>query len=103
MYIVHVFINVKENSIEAFKKATAENAANSIKEEGVARFDVLQQVGKPAGFVLAEAYFTPEDQLKHRETEHFKKWKADTADMIAEPYTFIKYNSVCPEDSLWKR
>lgn len=101
MHIVHVFISVKANFIEAFKEATAENAGNSLLEKGVAGFDVLQQQDDPTRFLLAEAYFSEEDQLKHRETGHFKKWKSITAEMIAEPYTFLKFNNVYPEDAKW--
>ena len=43
MFIVHVFVHVKPDRIEAFKAATLDNAHNSIQEPGVARFDVIQQ------------------------------------------------------------
>lgn len=101
MHIVHVSILVKKECIEEFKKATMENAKNSMLEAGVARFDVLQQQEEPERFLLAEAYHATEDQLKHRETEHFKKWKSSTAAMLAEPYTFVKYSNVSPEDEGW--
>jgi (4S)-4-hydroxy-5-phosphonooxypentane-2,3-dione isomerase len=42
MFIVHVFVRVKENQIEAFKTASLENAQKSIQEPGIARFDVIQ-------------------------------------------------------------
>lgn len=101
MHIVHVSIKVKKEYIEAFKQASMENSRCSLLETGVARFDVLQQQEEPARFLLAEAYYTAEDQLKHRETEHFKKWKASTAEMLEEAYTFIKYSNVSPEDKGW--
>ncbi|HEX2925173.1 MAG TPA: antibiotic biosynthesis monooxygenase [Ruminiclostridium sp.] len=102
MYIVHVSIKVKKEFIEDFRKASIENARNSIKEPGVARFDVLWQQEDPTMFLLAEAYFTPEDQLRHRDTEHFKKWKLDISDMLEEPYTFIKYSNAYPDDLVWQ-
>ena len=40
MFIVHVFVHAKTDQIEAFKAASLENARNSIREPGVARFDV---------------------------------------------------------------
>ena len=43
MYIVHVHVHVKAELIEAFKKATIENASNSVEEAGIARFDVIQR------------------------------------------------------------
>ena len=48
MLIVHVFVHVKEDRIEDFKRATLENARNSINEPGIARFDVVQKKDDPA-------------------------------------------------------
>jgi Uncharacterized conserved protein len=101
MYIVHVSIRVKKEFIEEFSKATTENARNSLNEPGVARFDVLQQQENPTKFLLAEAYYTQEDQLRHRETEHFRKWKLAIEDMLEEPYTFVKYGNVFPDETKW--
>jgi quinol monooxygenase YgiN len=52
MFIVHVFVHVKEDKVEGFKAASIENAKNSINEPGVARFDVVQQQDDPTRFVL---------------------------------------------------
>ena len=46
MLVVHVFVHVKEDAVEAFKAATVENARNSVQEPGIARFDVVQQQGE---------------------------------------------------------
>ncbi len=94
MYIVHVSIKVKNECIEEFRQATIENAKNSLSEDGIARFDVLQEQEDPSRFLLEEVYYTTEDQLKHRETEHYKKWRAAIDDLLAQPYTFVKYNGV---------
>ena len=94
MHIVHVYLQVKKEFIEAFKQASLENAQNSIMEEGVHRFDVVVQQDDPTGFALLEEYYTREDQMKHRETEHYKKWKAETADMIEGEYSRMLYHSV---------
>ena len=68
MLVVHVFVHVKADQIEAFKQATVENATNSIKEPGIARFDVVQQNDDPTRFVLIEVYRTNDDPAKHKET-----------------------------------
>ena len=52
MLVVHVQIRVKPECVEAFKQATLANARESLKEVGVARFDVVQQQDDPARFVL---------------------------------------------------
>jgi len=97
MKIVHVFISVKEEYLLLFKEATIENARNSLEEPGVVRFEILQQQNEPTEFVLEEIYISSDDQLKHRETEHFKKWKETTTKMIAKAYTFKNYDNIWPE------
>ena len=101
MFIVHVFVRVKEDRIETFKQATIENARNSVKEPGLARFDVAQQQDDPTRFILVEVYRTPEDPAKHKETEHYKKWRDTVADMMAEPRTSIKLTNVFPNENGW--
>jgi autoinducer 2-degrading protein len=101
MYIVHVFVHVKANRIEAFIDASLENARNSIQEPGVARFDVCQQQDDPAHFVLVEVYRTPEDPARHKETAHYQKWRDTVADMMAEPRSSIKYQNCFPDDQGW--
>ena len=93
MLIVHVFANVKPEHIEAFKAATLENARHSIKEPGIARFDVIQQQDDPARFVLVEVYRTADDPAEHKKTAHYQKWRDTVADMIAGPRSNIKYNT----------
>jgi quinol monooxygenase YgiN len=97
MHIVHVHVHVKLESIEAFKQATIENAQGSVQEPGVARFDVVQHAEDPTRFILIEHYKTPEDQLKHRETAHYLKWRDSVADMMAEPRVVVKVVGIYPE------
>lgn len=54
MLIVLVHVQVKSESVEAFKAASLENARNSVQEPGIARFDVIQQNDDPTRFVLVE-------------------------------------------------
>jgi autoinducer 2-degrading protein len=58
MFIVCVHVHVKPDCIEAFKEASLANARNSVKEPGIARFDVLQQQDDRTRFVLVEVYRT---------------------------------------------
>jgi (4S)-4-hydroxy-5-phosphonooxypentane-2,3-dione isomerase len=94
MMIIHVHIHVKTENVEAFKQATLENARNSVKEPGCARFEVMQQADDPTRFVLVEAYRPPEAQASHRETAHYLKWRDTVASMMAEPRTSVKYSEV---------
>ncbi len=98
MYIVQVNVIVEEDSIQAFKSATLENAKNSVKEPGVARFDVIQQTDDPTRFVLIEVYKSEEAAVEHKNTEHYAIWKSTVEDMMAEPRYSIKYRNVFPSD-----
>ncbi|MCI0394069.1 MAG: antibiotic biosynthesis monooxygenase [Chloroflexi bacterium] len=101
MFIVHVFVHVKAEQVEAFKAATIENARNSVQEPGIARFDVIQQQDDPTRFVLVEVYRTAEDPAQHKETAHYARWRDAVAEMIAEPRTSLKYNNVFPGEDGW--
>ena len=101
MLVVHVFVHVKPDQVEAFETATLENARNSVREPGVARFDVIRQQNNPASFVLVEVYRTSEDPGRHKETAHYQKWRDTVADMMAEPRTSIKYTNVFPDEHGW--
>jgi quinol monooxygenase YgiN len=94
MLTVHVFVHINESQIEQFKSASIENAQHSIQEPGVARFNVLQQKDEPERFLLVEVYRTEEDPARHKETEHYKKWRDTVAQMMAEPRKSIKYEDV---------
>lgn len=101
MYIVHVYIHVKSEQVEDFKKVTIENAQNSIREPGIARFDVIQQTDDPTRFVLLEVYRTPDDPAKHKETAHYNHWRQIAEPMMAEPRTRVIYNNIYPTDAGW--
>lgn len=101
MFIVHVNVHVKPGLVEDFRRATIENARNSVNEPGVARFDVLQQQDDPARFVLVEVYRTPQDPARHKETEHYRTWRDTVEEMMAGPRVSIKYDNVFPEDPGW--
>ena len=102
MFIVHVFVHVKADQIDAFKAATIENASNSINESGIARFDVIQQQDDPARFVLVEVYFAPDDANRHKETAHYLKWRDTVADLMAEPRSSIKFTNIFPDEKGWE-
>jgi autoinducer 2-degrading protein len=98
MFIVHVFVHVKPDRIEEFKKATLENARNSVLEPGIARFDVVQHLEDPARFILVEVYRTPEDPARHKETAHYQTWRDTVEDMMAESRTSIKLANLFPDE-----
>ena len=101
MFVVHVDVHVKPESVEAFVEATLENARNSVQEPGIARFDVVQQLDDPTRFVLVEVYRTADDPAKHKETAHYQTWRATVADMMAEQRSSVKYANVYPDETGW--
>ena len=102
MFIVHVFVHVKDDQVDAFKAATIENARASIAEEpGFARFDIIQQRDDARCFVLVEVYRTEDDPARHKDTAHYQKWRDTVADMMAEPRRSVKYENVFPDEQGW--
>ena len=69
------------------------NAHKSCKEHGIARFDVIQQVDDPCKFVLVEVYKNEQAPAAHKETDHYKVWREEVAEMMEIPRKAIKYNN----------
>ena len=101
MYIVHVFIHVRSDKLQEFRQATEANAAGSIQEPGIARFDFLQQAEDPTRFLLVEVYRTQADAGKHKETPHYNRWRETVEPLLAEPRTRIVYENIVPNDAGW--
>ncbi len=101
MYIVCVYIQVRPEFIDEFRVATELNARQSIKEPGIARFDVLQQQDDPTKFMLIEVYRTEKDPAKHKQTSHYAIWRDCVEKMMAEPRSSIKYINIHPGEAGW--
>jgi len=102
MYIVHVFVHIKPEFIEAFKTASLDNASNSVKEPGVARFDVVQQQDDPTRFVLLEVYRDADQApAAHKQTAHYARWRDTVEEMMAEQRYAIKFDNIFPTDPGW--
>ena len=98
MIIVHVHVRVNPDAIEQFQRATVENATESIREPGIARFDVLQDSADPSRFLLIEVYRYAEAPAEHKATRHYQTWRDAVTDMMAEPRTSVKYQSIFPNE-----
>jgi quinol monooxygenase YgiN len=101
MLIVHVHVRVKPEFLDAFRQATLENARQSIKEPGIARFDVLLHADDPTRFVLVEVYRTAEAPALHKETAHYQAWRDAVAPMMAEARSSLKFSNLFPDDAGW--
>jgi quinol monooxygenase YgiN len=101
MLVVHVHVHVKPESVVEFRQATIENARSSVREAGIARFDVVEQLDDATRFVLIEVYRSPEAVAAHRATAHYAKWRDTVEPMMAEPRQRAQYNALFPDPEGW--
>ena len=101
MLVVHVHIRVKPEHLESFLDETRRNAAASLQEPGVRRFDVLQDEAEGTHVVLAEVYVDQAAADAHKQTAHYARWQDAVAEMMAEPRTRTRYLSVFPGEGGW--
>lgn len=101
MLIVHVHVQVKPEHVAAFLEATLANARASVREPGLARFDVVQQADDPTRFVLVEVYRHADAPARHKETPHYAAWRDAVAPMMAAPRTSAKFTNRFPDDAGW--
>jgi len=102
MLVVHVHARVRPDAVEAFRKATLDNAAASLEEPGVVRFDVVQALDDPTRFLLVEVYRDEQAPARHKETAHYATWRDTVAPLMAEPRTSEKYGAVFPDEARWE-
>ena len=96
MYVTVVYVQVKQQHIDDFIKATQKNHMASVQEPGNCRFDVLQDGEDPCKFVLYEAYATAGDAAAHKNTQHYLTWRETVADMMAQSRKGIRYDGLFP-------
>lgn len=102
MLIVIVEVHVVEDGIEAFERATLENARASLREPGIARFDVIRQIDDPSRFVLVEVYRDEAAPARHKETAHYLAWRDAVAPLMKSPRTSRRFTSLAPPDTGWE-
>lgn len=103
MFIVHVDVNVVADHVEEFLDATRANAAASLTEPGVLRFDVVQDLSDPAHIVLVEVYRDEAAAAAHKDTQHYATWRDAVADWMAQPRSSVKFAAVAPvEPNRWE-
>jgi autoinducer 2-degrading protein len=96
MLTILVYAHVKPEYVDTFRAACRENASHSVREPGVARFDVLQEEGDPTRFLLIEVYRDPTAPAAHKGTVHYLRWKDAVAGMMAEPRSSVRYDWIQP-------
>jgi autoinducer 2-degrading protein len=96
--IVHVDIQVLPEALERFRAATLANAASSLQEPGVLRFDVVADADDPAHVVLVEVYRDEQAAAAHKETAHYATWRDAVEAMMARPRSRVRYEALFPPD-----
>jgi quinol monooxygenase YgiN len=84
MFVNAVDLDIVPAERENYLAAIKENGAAAAREPGCRRFDILNLASDPNHFLLYEVYDNEAAFKAHRETEHFKKYAAATAKMVAK-------------------
>jgi (4S)-4-hydroxy-5-phosphonooxypentane-2,3-dione isomerase len=101
LLIVHVDVAVAPDSVDAFLRATADNAAASRNEPGVVRFDVISDRADPSHVVLVEIYRDEDAAAAHKQTPHYRTWRDTVAPMMARPRSATRFVNCSPGDHGW--
>lgn len=101
MLIIQVQVHVKKDMVEQFIEATRTNGSKSIYEPGIMRFDIIQEKDDRERFMLIEAYKDDDAPARHKETDHYNRWRETVEPMMAEPRKSIKYANIFPDDNGW--
>lgn len=96
MKTVIVHIHVLPGKSEEFVAATLENQAQSRREPGIARFDLLADEADPCRFVLIESYRDAAAQAAHKETPHYAAWRDRVESLMAESRSRASYADLGP-------
>ena len=83
-YIVAVDLDIVPAEFDKFVELIKENGVATAKEPGCREFNVLVSAKEPHHVFLFEVYDNAAASEAHRATDHFKKYQAATANMVAK-------------------
>jgi quinol monooxygenase YgiN len=96
-YVNAVDLDIVPAEMEKFIAAIKENGAASVKEPGCREFNIQVLASNPNHVFLYEVYDSAAALDAHRTTDHFKKYQATTAAMVAKrevrAMTGVAFNS----------
>lgn len=101
LLVIHVQLRVLPQHVDAFVSATLDNARESRKEPGIARFDLVRDRDDATRFVLVEAYRSDDAPAAHKQTAHYERWRVLVEPLLAEPRTRRSFDSVDPAPEQW--
>ncbi|PWJ42349.1 putative quinol monooxygenase [Sediminitomix flava] len=102
MHIRIIKLYIDPNHLDTFREVTKKNFEASIKEEGVIRFDIMEDAERVGEYTILEVFKSSEDREKHFTTAHFKEWDKVAVPLFIAPLESRQYNSVFPDvESDW--
>jgi (4S)-4-hydroxy-5-phosphonooxypentane-2,3-dione isomerase len=84
LYINLVELDIVPAEMDKFMIAIKENGAASVREPGCRMFNIAVSSKDPNHVLLFEVYDNAAALDSHRTTDHFKKYQATTANMVAK-------------------
>jgi (4S)-4-hydroxy-5-phosphonooxypentane-2,3-dione isomerase len=84
LFIAAVEYDIVPGQVDNFLAALKENGAASVKEPGCRELDIAVSQKDPNHVFLFEVYDNAAAVEAHTATEHFKKYKAATKDMVVK-------------------
>jgi quinol monooxygenase YgiN len=83
-YINLVELVVISSELPKFLELAKDNAAAAMKDSGVREFNITQLASNPNHVVFYEVYENEAAINAHRVSDHFRKYQAATANMVAD-------------------
>jgi autoinducer 2-degrading protein len=84
LYINAVDLDINPADMDAYMAALKENGAKAVTEPGCREFNIHVKADSPNHVFIYEVYDSAAALEAHRATEHFKKYAATTAKMVAK-------------------
>jgi len=82
VWINAVDLDIAPDQMAKYLEAIKENGAASVKEPGCREFNIAVLADNPNHVVLFEVYDNEAALNAHRNTDHYKKYQATTANMV---------------------
>jgi quinol monooxygenase YgiN len=84
LYVNAVDLDINPADMDAYMAALRENGAKAVTEPGCREFNIHVKADSPNHVFIYEVYDSAAALEAHRATDHFKKYAAATAKMVAK-------------------
>jgi autoinducer 2-degrading protein len=99
VYAIWVTVKIKPERLEQILTVIEDDSICSVRDEpGCVRFDVLQEQDDPYTYHFYEVYHDEAGFKAHTETPHLARWRAASAECVAEQLPTVKLNTVFPRE-----